>query len=308
MSEGGRFHVFSTHSGVTTASCAHKALIHLENWTRGPALFPKLPAWARAEVPLARPDDFWAPDVIKIGSQHRLYYSVSSFGSQVSCIGLAVASGSNVSTGAFLDHGAVICSSEESAYNAIDPCPFVSRTENGTQRHWLTFGSFWQGIFLAELETKTGLIKPGNRTFGPLAQHYSAQEGGIEASYVMPHGGYFFLFVNWGWCCRGVQSTYQIMVGRSRGPTGPYTDLEGRDLATGGGSLFLASHTPDAPNQIGPGQLGIVQSTNATNLFTYHYYDANNGGQPTLGMREMRWSSVAGVGLWPSVGKVVSHH
>merc|ERR1712037_423832 len=105
MSVDGRFHVFSTHAGVTTASCAHTSLMHLENWTRGPALFNKLPGWARAKVPLASPNDFWAPDVISVGSQHRLYYSVSSFGSQVSCIGLAVATGTNVSTGDFVDHG-----------------------------------------------------------------------------------------------------------------------------------------------------------------------------------------------------------
>lgn len=32
---------------------------------------------------------------------------------------------------------------------------------------------------------------------------------------------FYYLFVNWGRCCRGVDSTYEIRIGRSKAIAGP---------------------------------------------------------------------------------------
>lgn len=61
--------------------------------------------------------DPWAPDVHLVGDEYFLYYAVSTFGSQVSAIGLAT-SGS-MEPGTWADRGSVGVSSKKGgAYNA----------------------------------------------------------------------------------------------------------------------------------------------------------------------------------------------
>jgi arabinan endo-1,5-alpha-L-arabinosidase len=69
----------------------------------------------------------------------------------------------------------------------------------------------------------------------------------------MKHDGYYYLFFQRGLCCRGVDSTYYVQVGRSKSVTGPYLDRDGTDLRSSGGSDFL----PNRGNGriVGPGHL-----------------------------------------------------
>jgi hypothetical protein len=92
----------------------------------------------------------------------------------------------------------------------------------------------------------------------------------LEASCLFRHGAYYYLFVNWGSCCAGVNSTYHIRMGRSPNITGPFLDREGADLADNGGTLFLES----TGKFTGPGHPAVF-SENGTDWFSYHYYDAN---------------------------------
>ncbi len=101
-----------------------------------------------------------------------------------------------------------------------------------------------------------------------------------------PHGGSYFLFVNWGTCCSGVESTYNIRMGRSSTITGPYLDRNGVNMLSSGGTLFLQG----TGKYVGPGQVGII-SEGGANWFTYHYYDGNNNGDPTLDMEPLSWTS-----------------
>lgn len=136
------------------------------------------------------------------------------------------------------------------------------------------------------------------------------------------HGWYYF-YVNWGMCCRGVDSTYNIRVGRSRAITGPFLDRNGTDMADGGGlqkaSLngcqvqsdpICISHTPHPTGgtllmgtesfRIGPGQTGITTSGTGFPTFTFHFYDARDNGAPTLGMAALSYSSDG----WPQLSNV----
>ena len=134
-------------------------------------------------------------------------------------------------------------------YNAIDPSVFHDR--DGSL--WLTFGSYWTGIKLIQLDPADRQTNgAGFEAVYPLAYNES-----IEASYLCRHDDYYYLFVNWGSCCQGPKSTYNIRIGRSKSVTGPYLDKAGVDMLHSGGSLFLA--TTNGP-LIGPGHAGTLNA------------------------------------------------
>ena len=66
---------------------------------------------------------------------------------------------------------------------------------------YLSFGSFWSGIKLVQLDPSTGLIS--NATLTSLATR-TADGGAEEASVVYQHGDNFYLFVSWDHCCNGL--------------------------------------------------------------------------------------------------------
>ncbi len=273
---GNRYYIYRTSPGIMG-----KYSTDLRNWAYSGQVFPNgPPAWTSNAVPgFTASSSIWAPDIVLVNDTYYLYYSVSTFGSQVSAIGLVTTT--NLDTGPWTDQGPVIQSSVGSLYNCIDPCPLLDT--NGTM--WLSFGSFWNGIFLIQLDPATGMrISPGS----PITQ--LAYKSAIEASYLCQHGGYYYLFVNWGACCRGINSTYNIAIGRSTSVTGPYLDRNGGNMVSGAGSVFLES----TGRFIGPGQTGIMND-NGTYWFTYHYYDGNNNGTATLGLAQMTW----GADGWP---------
>ena len=257
----------------------------LKKWERSPSVFTNAPGWIAQAVPANRWIHYWAPDVIHLGDRYLLYYSVSSFGKNRSAIGLATNPTLDLADPKFqwIDQGIVVQSTNTDNFNTIDPA--VSQDANGNL--WLAFGSFWGGIKIIQLDPNTG--KP-MATNSPL---YSlAFNDAIEASYIHRHDGYYYLFVNWGRCCLGTNSTYEVRVGRSKKIIGPYLDKDGTDLMTGGGSPFLK--TDDS--FIGPGQVGII-SEGGTNWLSCHFYDGTRSGMPTLAILPLRWD----VHGWPEV-------
>jgi arabinan endo-1,5-alpha-L-arabinosidase len=277
--EGDDYWLFATGFGV--ASRRSKDLIQ---WEPGPAVFAEPPAWVTDVVPNHR-GYFWAPDVIRAGNRWLLYYSVSAFGKQTSAIALA----SNPTLDPadpnyhWTDAGIVVRTDETSDHNAIDPG--LVRGDDGTL--WMTYGSFWSGIKLVQLDPNTGLrIAPDS----PI--HSLANKEQIEAATIRKHGDHFYLFVNWGWCCRGLKSTYEIRVGRSRSVTGPYLDRDGKDLVAGGGSPLLATEG----RFIGPGHPGLLDNGDRT-LLSYHFYDAEANGRPRLAIRPIEWADDG----WPRI-------
>ncbi len=274
------FWLFYTGHGVP--SYHSKDLI---TWEPGPRVFTNAPAWIEQAVPASRELQYWAPAVIKAGDLYLLYYSVSTFGKNTSAIGLATTPTLDPGDPKFkwTDQGIVVQSDSTNPFNAIDPA--VSFDAEGNL--WLAFGSFWSGIKLIQLDAKTG------RRIAPDSPMYSlAHNESIEASFICRHGKFYYLFVNWGFCCRGVNSTYEIRVGRSEKITGPYLDQNGIDLLAGGGTLVLASQPPF----IGPGHAGIVVK-NGMNWFSCHFYDATRRGAPTLSILPLKWTGTG----WPEI-------
>jgi Beta-xylosidase len=114
----------------------------------------------------------------------------------------------------------------------------------------------------------------------------------VEAPYVYYREGFYYLFVNWGSCCRGADSDYNIRVGRSKNPIGPFLDKKGIDMVDGGGSLVLESKG----TKRGPGHAGIWKNEKGQDILSFHYYDAKRDGIPLYGERKIVWRN-----NWPTI-------
>ncbi|KAA5537993.1 arabinan endo-1,5-alpha-L-arabinosidase [Roseiconus nitratireducens] len=277
----GEYWFFSTGTGVSSWHSKD-----LQTWQPGPRVFTEIPDWVTEVVPGQR-GHFWAPDVIHLGDRYLLYYSVSSFGKNTSAIALASTPTLNPEDPAFgwTDHGIVIQSGPEDDFNAIDPAVILTDAEE----LWMSFGSFWSGLKLVRLD-----LESGKRSSDDTPLHSIASYRQIEAPHLYQHDRWFYLFVNWGKCCSGVDSTYNIRVGRSRSIQGPYLDEDGIDLAEGGGTLLLESDGPF----IGPGHANVFRDGDRF-LLSCHYYDGTERGRSRLSIQELSWSEDG----WPVVGK-----
>jgi arabinan endo-1,5-alpha-L-arabinosidase len=251
-----RYYLFFTGTGISSKSSADRVY-----WTSGPNVFANAPAWTTNAVP-GFTGVIWAPDIFYLNGRYCLYYAISTLGSQVSAIGLATNPTLDPTDATYnwTDQGIVIQSTNGSPYNTIDPCA----TKDASGNPWLCFGSYWNGIYVVQLDPLTGLRISTNSPTTRLAYNSS-----IEASCLFRRGGYYYLFADWGSCCSGVNSTYNVRLGRSTSITGPYLDRNGVDMANNGGTLFLQG----TGKFTGPGHIGIL-SEGGTQWFSYHYYDA----------------------------------
>ncbi|MCR5214924.1 MAG: family 43 glycosylhydrolase [Eubacterium sp.] len=174
-------------------------------------------------------DAIWAPDIVKVGDEYRLYCSNSSWGVQQSCIFLAV---SDKAQGPFEPKGIVFKSDDSLDVNAIDANIIE---DHETKEQYLLYGSFWDGVHLLPLDKDTGYLKDDidkniNKGAGIcLARRPLWTSGSIEGPYMiyLEETGYYYLFVSYG----SLRSDYNIRVGRSRKVTGPFLDYFGNDMA-----------------------------------------------------------------------------
>ncbi|CAM5708801.1 hypothetical protein SFUMM280S_01007 [Streptomyces fumanus] len=221
-----------------------------------------------------------------------MYYSVSKFRSNTSAIGLA---GSTTGQpGSWADYGIVYTSNGASDYNAIDPNLFV----DSDGKWWLSFGSWWTGIKMIQINPSTGKQLAGNTTRYSLASRPTGTKA-VEAPYVVKRNGYYYLFASYDTCCAGTSSTYKVKVGRATSVTGPYYDRNGVAMTNNGGTPVLETHG----NVIGPGGQSIMKDTDG-DLIVYHYYDGADNGTPKLGINLLNWSSGWPVAPDPGAGTV----
>lgn len=271
--EGDVWRIFATGWGVRCLESRD-----LVNWTTGSPVFPRgqTPDWATDYAPGFR-GRCWAPDLIHTGDEYRLYYSVSRFGKQTSAIGLAATPTLDPDAPEYRwqDRGVVVSSSEGDPFNAIDPSILID--DDG--RHWMAFGSYWDGIFLIELGPDSGVPLAGAE---PSRLAWAEM---IEAPTLLKHGGHYYLFVNHGLCCRGVDSTYRVLVGRSESVSGPYVDRDGMALTEGGGTPVLGSQG----QRVGPGHIALFEDVEEAR-FGFHYYDGADGGRSKLALARWEWT------------------
>lgn len=261
----------------------------LLTWKKGPNVLAHVPEWAHKAVPAAKGDNAWAPDVILVGDKYLLFWSYSTFGSRTSVTGLLTSPSLDPESPSYkwTDAGQVLATTRASDFNAIDPGPILD--ERGDL--WLSIGS-WQhgGIKIVKLDKATG-----KATTAPVSVA-AGQGSGPEAPYLHLRDGWYYLFENEGTCCAGMNSTYNIRVGRSKTIAGPYLDKDGRDMVQGGGTLFMGTDG----EAIGPGHVGIY-SEDGIDRLSFHYYSSRLNGVPTLGLETLVWGQEG----WPRVGSEV---
>lgn len=288
--DGSTYYLFTTgHVSDAEGVVPMRTSSNLRDWSLRGAVFPALPAWAKNAVPGTR--GLWAPDISKTNGEFRLYYSVSTFGSNRSAIGLATTSQLDPAAPAqgWTDKGPVFESDTTDEFNAIDPNVFAD-TEG---RQWMAFGSFWSGIKMIALDPATGLRLSEDTTVYALARR--PDPGAVEAPFVIRRGDFYYLFVSFDFCCRGSESTYSTVVGRSASPTGPYVDRNGDPMMQGGGTLVLGSGQGTGSRYVGRGHVAILQDP-GQDYIVYHAYDTRQDGAPTLRIRRLIWSADG----WPS--------
>jgi len=284
--EGDTYYVFGTGLSSKTS----KDLVH---WTAGKRLLDALPEWAVRAIPGAT--DAWAPDIAFVNGRWRLYYAVSTFGSNRSAIGLATSPTLDPAAPGYgwRDEGLVLQSKPGDDYNAIDPNFVVDREG----RHWLSFGSFWGGLKLVRLDPKTG--KPLDPRAPPLAIARRLVPAGapapVEAPFILAHGGWYWLFASYDYCCKGTNSTYYTVVSRAKSLKGPYRGKDGSPMLQGGGTVFLRADLPEKQRFRGPGHPGFLHDKDGADYVVYHAYDVENKGTPTLRIARIRW----GKDGWP---------
>ncbi|KAK4539262.1 hypothetical protein LTR36_000840 [Oleoguttula mirabilis] len=235
--------------------------------------------------------DLWAPDVSLVGSTYYVYYSVSSFGTQDSSIGLATSTTMDCSS--FTDHGSVgVSSTTGKDYNAIDANLL---DDGGTYR--LQFGSFWGDIFSVEM--KSTPTAPSGTSVGlaydPSGTH--AEEG----SFMVKYDDYYYLFYSHGQCCDydtskpASGSEYMVKVCRSTSATSGFVDSAGTSCQSGGGTVVLESHG----DVYGPGGQSVYYDPQNGWILVYHYVDTTVGyadADKKFGWNKITWSNG-----WPTV-------
>ncbi len=280
--QGRSYYLFCTGPGISTRTSKD-----LQHWSAPARVFPAALPWSGTLIPRSR-DYYWAPDVSYFNHKWHLYYAVSTFGSNRSAIGLATNATLDTSRSDYgwVDEGPAVQSQRTDDYNAIDP----NITFDEHNRPWVVFGSFWTGIKILRIDPATG--KPVGPDAPPIGLAQRPSPDAIEAPFIIRRRGYFYLFVSFDFCCRGVNSTYNIRVGRSRQITGPYEDKDGKAMLDGGGSLVLDTRG----RWHGPGGCSVLR-VGRRDYLVYHAYDAEHYGAPKLRIEQISWDA----GGWPTV-------
>lgn len=249
-------------------------------WYQGSQVLGSALSWWSTYVPSKTDFNIWAPEIVYYNGYYYLYYSVSTFGSKVSCIGLLRCS--SILKGDWTDMGMVINSTSSSAYNCIDPGFIYSGAP------YLVFGSWSDGIYMVRLSSST--MKPNATPFQIADRDLSSNA--IEGACVWDRGnGYYYLFASYDLCCLGTSSTYNIRYGRSSSATGTYYDKSGVSMKDNGGTTLIGS----SGTRIGPGGQCVFKTKSGGWAMAFHYYDGSNSGTATLQIRDLK--TVSG---WPS--------
>jgi arabinan endo-1,5-alpha-L-arabinosidase len=170
----------------------------------------------------------WAPYIMKVNNEFRLYYSLSSPSPRLSVIGLLTSANPE---GPWIEKGLAVTSLADNSVqtNAIDPTVIVDKQG----RHWMYYGSAWDGIYILKLKAASGLAELSGDKGRRIAQRGftgNSINGNIEGAEIIynPQLDKYFLFMAYDW----LETKYNVRVGRSDSPEGPFYDFNGHDLNT----------------------------------------------------------------------------
>lgn len=248
------------------------------------------PTWGTANAGI------WAPDIVKIGDQYLLYYSLSTWGDPNPGIGVATA---DHPLGPWTDHGKLFDSESIGVNNSIDPTVFTA--EDG--KVYMVWGSF-RGIYGVELTADGLALADGENAINTkvhLAGYDTSTEWNgttYEGAYIRYINGYYYMFLSQGTCCDGFNSSYNVKVCRSETPLGEYVDSDGNSMLAGNrGHQVVKGSSAFA----GTGHNALVQDDNQDWWIIYHAYDRSepetigNTSRRSLMIDKLEWTEEG----WP---------
>lgn len=262
----GKYYTFGTGGG---------GLISPDGWT-----------WKGGAV---RPGGGAAPDVMKIGNRYLVIYGATGGGLGGGHNGRILTMWNNTldpksPNFKYTEPIEVAASDGLEDNDAIDPGLLL---DPNTGRLWVSYGTYFGNIRIIELDPNTGERIKGNKELDIAID--------CEATDMIYRNGWYYLLGTHGTCCDGVNSTYNIVVGRSRSVTGPYMDNVGRDMLQGGGKMVIAA----GDRVVGPGHFGRTIIDDGVEVMSCHYEaDFNQSGRSVLGLRPLLWKND-----WPVAGE-----
>ena len=260
----GKYYTFGTGGG---------GLISHDGWT-----------WNGGGV---RPGGGAAPDALKIGNRYLVAYGATGGSTSHKGIIYTMWNKTLDPTSSDFKYSEPIMVATSDGYeenDAIDPGLFLDPT---TGRLWLSYGTYFGFSRIIELDPKTGGLRTGNKPVDIAIV--------CEATTVVYREGWYYLLATHGSCCDGANSTYNIVVGRSKKVTGPYIDNVGRSMLEGGGKMVVGTRG----SLIGPGHFGQIILEKGVEKMSLHYEaDLAQGGRSVLGILPIVWKDG-----WPVAGE-----
>ena len=236
-----------------------------------------------------RPGGGAAPDMIKIGDRYLCIYGATGGGLGGGHAGRILTMWNKTLDPKSPDfkwsEAVEVCASDGMEdQDAIDPGIMLDPT---TGRLWVSYGTYFGTIRLIELDPATGFRKAGNKEKDIAID--------CEASDLIYRNGWYYLLGTHGTCCDGVNSTYNIVVGRSRSVEGPYMDNVGRDMYHGGGKMVVAA----GDRKTGAGHFGRTIIDEGVEVASFHWEaDFDQGGSSVLAVHPLLWKND-----WPVAGE-----
>ena len=288
--QGDTYYVFGTDMQDTTfESIPIRCSKDKITWLACGSVFRGLPQWLKDAVP--RIGGIWAPDISYFNGLEHLYYAGSTFGSNRSVIALATNTTLDRKDPNYkwVDRGLVLESKHGDDFNAIDPNILVV----GEDEVWLSYGSFWSGLKQRRIDPKTGMLSADDTKVYALAARDAVKYHPIEASSLVKHGDYYYLFASFDMCCVADprDATYRIMVGRGTSPHGPFVDRRGNSMLDGGGTELLAGHG----DWRGPGGQTVYIDPKGGDVIAFHAIHLPRGAG-NLFVNDLAWTDG-----WPSI-------
>ena len=235
----------------------------LLHWEQLGDALPAKPDWAQ------HTQDFWAPSVISDGTTYFMYYSATPDECREGPDHALAVATSTSPAGPFVDIGEPLLAGK--GFHNIDPMAFDCPV---TGKHLLYWGSGFEPIKVRELGADRKSFVPGSH---PIDLIWPNGKAGafprlVEASWVIHHQGYFYLFYSGDNCC-GPDAEYGVMVARSESATGPFQTLEQAKGVPHSLMLFKSERW------LAPGHNCIVEDKAGQAWILYHAIDVNKPRQ-----------------------------
>lgn len=281
IKQGDTYYIFSTGKGIPIKTSKDKI-----TWKNSGTVFTNPLPWFKNDIP-EQDGSLWAPDIHYRDGKFHLYYSVSAWMNFNSSIGYATNTTLNPDDPAYkwIDEGQVIgFKNGGKGVNVIDPNVVVEKSG----KVWLLYGSYKAGLRLVELDKKTGKLKSDNPELITITPSLG------EGSYIIKGPEYYYIFASRGICCKGIQSTYQVVMGRAKNIKGPYLNKQGESWLNDKYTVFLEGNYEEP----GRGHNGFFTERDTT-FIVYHAYTRSANGASMLNIKPVYVNNDG----WPTIAE-----